>query len=415
MDEMSTVSERSTNTGRQSNGRGTAGWVTAAALAVVLGFWAGHEFWPEKSSRVLPNTVAPGGGATVPGQASPLGILLAENSIADIAEQTSKSVVNIDTRTSIAIPDSPFQMGSPFGGFEFFFGRQMQPFEEQAPRRFETQGTGSGLIVRQDGYILTNNHVVRNATDIKVTLADKRVFSGKIVGRDAFTDLALVKIDTTNLPVAKMGSSKALRPGDWAIAIGSPLGLDHTVTLGIISALGRSLGDMKSNVELIQTDAAINPGNSGGPLLNIKGEVVGINTAVRSDAQNIGFSIPVDVASEVTNGLLTRGRVARPYVGVYMQDLDPKLARSLGLPPNAQGVIVSRVGPDSPAEQSGLVQGDLIQRVDGQTVTASKDLQKLVRTHKPGDTLNLLVSRGGLLKAVPVKVGDYPGDGNREE
>lgn len=414
---MSTVSERSTNIEMQSKHGPATGWVVAAGLVVVIGFWAGHEYWPKQGVGQLPAGLHPGVGTAtvVPSPASQLGIPLAENSIADIAEQTSKSVVNIDTRTSIAISDSPYQMGSPFGGFEFFFGRQMQPFEQRVPRKFESQGSGSGLIVRQDGYILTNNHVVRNATDIKVTLADKRVFSGKIVGRDAFTDLALVKIDASNLPVAKMGSSKTLRPGDWAIAIGSPLGLDHTVTLGIISALGRSLDDLKSNVELIQTDAAINPGNSGGPLLNIKGEVIGINTAVRSDAQNIGFSIPVDVASEVTNGLLTRGTVARPYVGVYMQDLDAKLARGLGLPESTRGVIVARVGPDSPAERAGLFQGDLIQRVDGQVVASSKELQKLVRTHKPGETLNLLVSRGGVLKAIAVKVGDYPVEDNRDE
>lgn len=414
---MSTVSERSTNIEMQSKRGPATGWVVAAGLAVALGFWAGHEYWPKQGAGHLPAGLHPGVGTAtvVPSPASQLGIPLAENSIADIAEQTSKSVVNIDTRTSIAISDSPYQMGSPFGGFEFFFGRQMQPFEERVPRKFESQGTGSGLIVRQDGYILTNNHVIRNATDIKVTLADKRVFSGKIVGRDAFTDLALVKIDALNLPVAKMGSSKTLRPGDWAIAIGSPLGLDHTVTLGIISALGRSLGDLKSNVELIQTDAAINPGNSGGPLLNIKGEVIGINTAVRSDAQNIGFSIPVDVASEVTNGLLTRGTVARPYVGVYMQDLDSKLARGLGLPESTRGVVVARVGPDSPAERAGLIQGDLIQRIDGQVVASAKELQKLVRTHKPGETLNLLVSRGGVLRAVAVKVGDYPGEDSRDE
>lgn len=291
----------------------------------------------------------------------------------------------------------------------------MQPFDARPQRRYESQGTGSGVIIKPDGYILTNNHVVRQATEIKVTLADKRVFKGRVVGRDSFTDLALVKIDADNLPVAKLGSSKDLRPGDWAVAIGSPLGLDHSVTLGIISALGRSVGDLKSNVELIQTDAAINPGNSGGPLLNIRGEVIGLNTAIRSDGQNIGFAIPVDVARQVVDGLLAHGTVSRPYVGIYMQDLEPKIARSLGLPANAQGVVVARVGTGSPAEQGGLMQGDVIQKIDGQPVSSGKDVQKIVRAHKIGESLAVLVSRNGTLTAATVKIGEYPSEDKEEK
>ena len=186
--------------------------------------------------------------------------------------------------------------------------------------------------------------------DIKVTLNDKRTFKGTVVGRDSLTDLAIVKIEAKNLPAARFGTSKTIRPGDWAIAIGSPLGLDHTVTLGIISALGRSLSDLNNSVELIQTDAAINPGNSGGPLLNIHGDVVGVNTAIRGDAQNIGFAIPVDVAKDVAAQLLAHGTIARPYLGIFMQELDEKLAHSLALSPSTKGVIIAGIAPDSPAK-----------------------------------------------------------------
>ncbi len=392
--------------------------LSAVAIALALGvaFWAGHQLWTEdwqQSGAIMPQLSSGLPRTAVPPAVSGHGIALGESSIADLAADAVKSVVNIDTRTSIAIPDLPFQFGGPFGGFEFFFGQEM-PVRPAHPRRFESQGTGSGVIIRPDGYILTNNHVVRQANEIKVTLADKRVFRGRIVGRDSFTDLALIKIDASGLPVARLGSSKQLRPGDWAVAIGSPLGLDHSVTLGIISALGRSVADLKSNVELIQTDAAINPGNSGGPLLNIRGEVIGINTAIRSDAQNIGFAIPVDVARGVVNGLLAHGTVQRPYVGIYMQELEPRLAKSLGLSATTRGVVVARVAPESPAEKAGLTAGDVIERVDGQSVDTAKVVQKLVRAHKVGDQLNLLVSRNGTLTAVNVKVDEYPLD-NKED
>lgn len=370
----------------------------ASALAVSL-FWAGHQFWPIEKEQGNASAV------TLPAL-SPQA--LGTNTVAEIASQVSKSVVNIDTRKNVSVPDSPFHFNLPFKEFEFFFGPDMQPFQGKTlPRNFESRGNGSGVIYRSDGYILTNNHVVQ-ADEINVTLDDKRTFKGKIVGRDSFTDLALVKIDATNLPAARFGSSKSLRPGDWAIAIGSPLGLDHTVTFGIVSALGRSLTDLGTNVELIQTDAAINPGNSGGPLLNIKGEVIGLNTAIRGDAQNVGFAIPVDVAREVAEQLLSHGKIARAYLGVYMQDLDDPLRKSLGLSANSKGVLVARVSPDSPADKAGMMQGDVIEKIDGKPVESSKQVQELVRKHKPGDSLNLLVMRNNALTAVTVKIGDYP-------
>ncbi|MBX9669039.1 MAG: trypsin-like peptidase domain-containing protein [Candidatus Obscuribacterales bacterium] len=327
-------------------------------------------------------------------------MMLGENTISDIASDASLSVVNIDIKKTI-------QLNSPFGMIMPGFG--MVDPHSVSPKALQV-GSGSGLILRKDGYILTNNHVIQSADDIMVTLSDKRKFKGKVVGRDAFTDLALVKIDAKNLPSAKLGTSKSLRPGDWAIAIGSPLGLDHTVTLGIVSALGRSLSEISSlnNVELIQTDAAINPGNSGGPLLNIHGEVIGINTAIRQDGQNIGFAIPVDVFRGVAEELLNKGKVARAYVGVYMQPLDKRLAKSLGLTEDLKGVLVAGVAAESPAQQAGLKPGDIIQRVDGAEVDTSQKVQSLVRQHKPGEQLDFLILREGKLTPIEVTVADYP-------
>lgn len=329
-------------------------------------------------------------------------MMLAENTIADIASDASQSVVNIDIKKNVSF-QSPYTILMPGWGM-------IDPHhQETQPRAIQT-GSGSGLVIKSDGFILTNNHVIQSADDIIVTLSDKRKFKAKVIGRDAFTDLALLKIDAKGLPAAKLGSSQNIRPGDWAIAIGSPLGLDHTVTLGIVSALGRSLSEISSlnNVELIQTDAAINPGNSGGPLLNIHGQVIGINTAIRQDGQNIGFAIPVDVFRGVAEDLIKNGKVARAYVGVYMQPMDKRLAKSMGLDETIRGVLVAGVAPGSPAQKAGLRRGDIIQRVDGVEVDSSQTVQKQVRTHKPGDDVDLLVLRNDKLEPVTVKVDDYP-------
>jgi serine protease Do len=383
-----------------------APWIGGAVIGAVISasFWAGHELWPRSVANLgtqaaLPPIVAPVGGKL------PIAILpLGENTIADIAKQASDSVVNIDISKSYSVPDSQ-QFG--LGGMPFFFGNpDSMPKPEM--RKYEARGCGSGLIYRSDGYILTNNHVVGEADKIKVTLNDKRQFEGKVVGRDTFTDLAVVKIDASGLPAARLGTSKNLRAGDWAIAIGSPLGLDHSVSLGIISALGRSIDNMRNNVELIQTDAAINPGNSGGPLINIHGEVIGINVAIRGDGQNIGFAIPVDIVKDISQQLVEHGSIARAYLGIYMQDLEPELSKSLGLPPDTQGVLVARAMKNGPAEKAGVERLDVIQRVDGTAVKSAKEVQGFVLKHKPNDKLILLVSRNGALKPITVTVGDRP-------
>jgi Do/DeqQ family serine protease len=388
---------------------GIIGGVIGATASAA--FWAGHEFWPKATDTTAASVSSASAVSSAAmnkplTNATPAQILpLAENTIADIAKQSSDSVVKIDISKKVEVAD-PFE---GMNGFQFYFGRN--GFQTPHPRRFESRGTGAGVIYRSDGYILTNFHVVGQADNIVVYLNDGRKFNGKVVGRDFYTDLALVKIDANNLHAAKFGSSENLRPGDWAIAIGSPMGFDHSVTLGIISALNRNIRS-DNNVELIQTDAAINPGNSGGPLLNIHGDVIGLNVAIIGDAQNIGFAIPVDVVKDVAQQLLTNGSIQRAYLGIAMQNLEPDIAKSLGMPSNTQGVLVAHTEPNSPAEQAGLQPGDVIQKIDGKNVASAKEVQNIVIKHKPDDRLNLLIARSGELKGVSVTVGKRK---NKEE
>ncbi len=393
---VQTTSSPATKEARKSSMPVLAGGI-AIGIALSAAFFAGHHFWPTPSGLPTQSPHAPIAQSQAPTGAF---LSMAENTIADMASKASESVVNIDISKNIQVPAA--SLNSPF---QFFFGNGLE--QDGSPRKFQQHGSGSGVIIRQDGYVLTNNHVVGQADEIKVTLNDKREFQGKVVGRDSFTDLALVKIEATGLPIAQLGTSKNLRPGDWAIAIGSPLGLDHSVTMGIISALGRSLSDINS-VDFIQTDAAINPGNSGGPLLNIRGEVIGLNTAIRGDGQNIGFAIPIDIAKEVVDQLVKGGKIKRPYVGIYMQDLNEKIARAIGVPANTKGVLIAKVDPEGPAALGGLAAGDVIEKIDGKEVMTSKEVQKRIRSHKVDETVDFLVLRNGALTATTVKLGDYP-------
>ncbi|MBS1989892.1 MAG: trypsin-like peptidase domain-containing protein [Cyanobacteria bacterium SZAS LIN-3] len=333
-----------------------------------------------------------------PSPALPGGGVISSNTIGDIAEGASKWVVNIDTMKVVQI--SPWSFG--FG--DSFFG--VPSFGPGLTQAYQSRGTGSGVIIKADGYILTNRHVVGDADEIKVTLSDKKVYDGRVVGRDAITDLALVKINAKDLPVAKLGTSKNLRPGDWAIAIGSPLGFDHSVTLGIISALDRSVDEVSQQMKLIQTDAAINPGNSGGPLLNIKGEVVGIITAISRQGQNIGFAIPSEVFEDVTRQLLAKGKVSRPYFGLHMADLTPALADELGVGADVKGVVVDKVYANSPAAASNIQVGDVITKLDDQEVSSARELGALARAHKIGDTITFMILRQGELVPVKLAIAD---------
>lgn len=383
--------------------------LTSSLLAMALFGWFASQWYGSKSIASSLDE-SPAVSSKVHGKGVPSGFLT-KNVISDIADEALKSVVNIDVKSQASIPDADYAL--PFRHFEFFFGDEISPFKmmPRGKKQFRSfTGAGSGVIIRADGYILTNNHVIKDAEDIQVTLPDGRKLKGEVVGRDSFTDLALVRVKASNLPVAKFGKSDRVRPGDWAIAIGNPLGLDHTVTFGIVSALGRSLNDIGPNVDLIQTDAAINPGNSGGPLLNIDGEIIGLNTVMQGNAQNIGFAIPIDVARNVVEQLLSDGKIARPYLGIYMQNMDEKMARSLGLPADTAGVVVAKVSPEGPAAGSDLRVGDVITRINGKPIKDGKQVQSIVRDHKPGEKINLLLNRNGSLIASEVKIGDYPSE-----
>ncbi|MEO7558162.1 MAG: trypsin-like peptidase domain-containing protein, partial [Gammaproteobacteria bacterium] len=291
-----------------------------------------------------------------------------------LVEQNSAAVVNISTTQKIkrTMPQLPPGMeipnlpeGSPFNDlFKHFFGEgQGGP---AVPEEFDAQSLGSGFIISPDGYVLTNNHVVKNADKIIVRLSDRRDLVAKVVGTDARSDLALLKVEAQNLPVVKLGSSSNLKVGEWVLAIGSPFGFDHSATAGIVSAIGRNLPS-ESYVPFIQTDVAINPGNSGGPLFNLKGEVVGINSQIFSRTggfMGLSFAIPVDVAMEVTEQLKTKGRVTRGWLGILIQDVTNDLAESFGMA-KPEGALVARVLPDSPAAKSGFQAGDVVVKFDG--------------------------------------------------
>jgi S1-C subfamily serine protease len=340
---------------------------------------------------------------------------LGPNTVADIAQASAAAVVNIEVvESASANPISSIQGLPP--GLEFFFnGQRVSPFNGPRggnggggnERKFERRDTGSGFIVRSDGYIVTNAHVVKDAEKIKVTLNDHRTVDGKVIGVDFFSDLAVIKIDGQNLPTLKMGTSTTLRPGEFAIAIGSPLGYDHTVTLGIISAVGRSVVDVNGNVNFIQTDAAINPGNSGGPLLNLNGEVIGVNTAIRRDAQNIGFSIPIDVAKQVSDSLIADGKILRPWLGIQMRELDETMAKDLGMATGAKGVVILGFVEGSPAQESGLQPGDVIQKIDGKDMATAKEVKEYVQSKKVSDSMRFAVLRKNHLETVAVNVGNY--------
>ena len=378
-----------------------------------VGLWIGSQFMSRDSDE---NPRRPPAGQfdskenTLPSAPPPRATVrnLGELTVADMAEKVAPAVVAIEVSAKTSA-EKPLASTIDTPGPQFFFGPRMRP--EQSPQPFsdgpEKRSAGSGVIIREDGYILTNSHVARTDSQIKVTLNDKRDFPGQLVGKDNFTDLALVKINATGLPIARLGSSKHIRPGEWAIAIGNPFGFEHTVTLGIVSAIGRSVADLNHHVELIQTDAAINPGNSGGPLLNLGGEVIGINTAIRYDAQNIGFAIPVDVAREVATGLLAHHSISRPYLGIYMRDLDPKVREALSIPKDVQGVLVRKVAAGGPSNRAKLAPGDLIQKVNGVPVTSSKDMREVIKARKPGDILKITFTRRGTVSETDLTVGDY--------
>ncbi len=344
---------------------------------------------------------------------SAYGAFLGANAVADIAERIAPCVVNIEVdQETAAGPIINMPPGFQMPGMEFFFnGQRVNPGQNgkiQGGPKLERHNSGSGFVVRPDGYILTNAHVVRDANKIKVTMNDKRSFIGKVVGIDTFSDVAVVKVDAKDLPAVTLGKSDSLRPGEFAIAIGNPIGLDHTVTLGIISGVNRQGIDVNGNINFIQTDAAINPGNSGGPLLNLEGEVIGVNTAMQQNAQNIGFSIPINVAMGVANDLIAHKAIVRPWIGIQMALLDETTAKSLGITGDVKGVLIAGVLDGSPAQVSGLQRGDVILKIDGKDMSTREAVRDYVRGHKVSDTLNFFVLRNNNPIAVAVNIGKLP-------
>jgi serine protease Do len=332
---------------------------------------------------------------------------------ADVAEQLKPAVVNISTTQVVKgpqpgfrgpLPPRPFDERNPFSElFEHFF-------RGSAGQREVRRGSlGSGFIIGKDGYIVTNNHVVEDATDIKVSLADSEEFDAKLVGRDPQTEVALLKIEAQrDFPVVPLGDSDKLRVGEWVIAIGNPFGLGQTVTAGIASAKGRILGAGAYD-DFIQTDASINPGNSGGPLFNLHGEVVGINTAIVPTGQGIGFAIPINLAKEVLTQLRLKGVVSRGFLGVQVQQVAPALARSFGLE-RPRGALVAYVQPDSPGERAGIEKGDVIVEFNGRKIADMHEFPRFVANTPPGSTAAVRFIRQGRERMVQVNIGDMPAE-----
>ncbi len=329
-----------------------------------------------------------------------------ENPFVRVAEMVTPSVVNISTVTT-GKARNPSEQFRPFGNdpfFRDFFDR----FFEGMPRQHRQTSLGSGVIIDKGGLILTNNHVIKDADEITVKFANKQEAKGKIVGTDPKTDLAVIRVSTKeDLPVVALGNSDALHVGQWAIAIGNPFGLDHTLTVGVISATGRSEVGIAAYENFIQTDASINPGNSGGPLLNIRGEVIGINTAIVASGQGIGFAIPVNMARKVMDDLVKKGKVTRGWLGVGIQPLTPELAKSFALSAD-EGILVNQVMPKSPAEAAGLKTGDLILSVDGRPVKDPRELQRIIAETEIGKSLAFTILRDKTKQTVKVQVGEMP-------
>ncbi len=340
---------------------------------------------------------------------APIPALSNPNLIADIVREVGPSVVRIDASRTVQ-SSLPPQFQDPM--FRQFFGNAMPPSEQIQ------EGVGSGFITTADGQIITNAHVVAGADRVQVTLKDGRSFTGEVMGADTVTDIAVIKIDAQDLPTVRLSDSDQIQPGEWAIAIGNPLGLDSTVTAGIISATGRTsreVGVPDKRVDFIQTDAAINPGNSGGPLLNLNGEVIGVNTAIIQGAQGLGFSIPINTVQRISTQLIETGRVEHAYLGIQMVALSPEVKENINSDPNSpftvqeeEGVLIARVVPNSPAAQAGLRDGDVIVAIEGQAVKDGAEVQRVVEQSTVGQNLSLTLRRDGQEQTLNVRPGNLP-------
>ncbi len=335
----------------------------------------------------------------------PKQIIDTSRAFSEIAAAISPAVVNISSTKIVRRDANPL--------FDDQFFDLFNPFREfRTPKKWKEQSLGSGVIVSADGYIITNNHVIEQAQEIRITLFDKRSFKARLIGSDPKTDIAVVKVDAKDLPTVQWGDSDKLEVGEFVLAIGNPFGLSHTVTMGIISAVGRANVGIADYEDFIQTDAAINPGNSGGPLVNIRGELIGINTAIFSRSggyQGIGFAVPCNMVRLVMGQLEQKGKVTRGWLGVTIQELTPELAQKFGLK-QSKGALVGDISKGSPAEKAGIKRGDIITEYDGRKVKDVGNLRNMVAQSKVGTEVPVVILRGDKEYAVKVLIAELPRD-----
>ncbi|MEL7505419.1 MAG: HhoA/HhoB/HtrA family serine endopeptidase [Cyanobacteria bacterium J06554_6] len=378
------------------------GLMVGAGLATTGGFLAWSPSSP-LDAQANAQTVE----ESAPAREVPTPNLANANFVTDVVNEVGPAVVRINASRTVSrqIPEA---FNDPFFGGRF----------DNLPQERTERGVGSGFIISEDGRIITNAHVVDGADRVQVTLKDGRTLEGEVMGSDPVTDVAVIKVNESNLPTVQLSNSDQIQPGEWAIAIGNPLGLDNTVTAGIISGVGRSssqVGVPDKRVEFIQTDTAINPGNSGGPLLNAQGEVIGVNTAIIRGAQGLGFAIPINTAERIATELAETGTVQHPYLGIQMVTLSPETKADINSNPNSnltveaeEGVLIARVVPNSPAARSGLRAGDVIVEIEGEAVTESLKVQQLVAGGRVGEPLQMQVLRNGQNEILSVRPGEFP-------
>jgi serine protease Do len=371
-----------------------------AALAVAVGGvgFASASYLGETHPALAFKMASPDEGSSHTGFAP-----VVKKVLPAVVNISSSKMTKVSNDFSGQLPDDPF--------FRQFFGNESNR-NNMAPRQQREQGLGSGVVMTPDGYILTNNHVVDGATSVVVTLGDKREFKAKVVGTDPKVDIAVLKIDATNLPAITVGNSANVQVGDYALAVGDPFGVGQTVTMGIVSATGRSHLGIEDYEDFIQTDAPINPGNSGGALVNDRGELIGINTAIIAHGsggnQGIGFAIPVNMARNVMEQIVKYGKVQRAYLGIVPQDVTPAIAEAFG-GRVAHGALVGDVSPNSPAQEAGLQRGDIILEVNGKPVADSNGLRMTISMMSPNSNVNLKVLRNDSEREFTVKLGEMPG------
>jgi serine protease Do len=392
--------------------KGTWGLIAGLTVALIIGAVVGSAVTertgrsPFRAGGAVPIWISSSGPV-------PAGAVSFEAGFYPIVQKVVPAVVNIASSKIVRTPEdqlSPF-FSDPF--FRQFFGNI-----PRMPQRQLERSLGSGVIVSSGGYVLTNNHVVSGANEIEVSLADKRNFKATIVGTDSMTDVAVIKLNAENLPVLVLGNSDNIEVGNFVLAVGNPFGLNGTVTMGIISAKGRGNLGIENYENFIQTDAAVNPGNSGGALVDVHGELIGINTAIVAGSgggnQGIGFAVPINMARQVMDQILKNGKVVRGYLGAWIQNVTPQIARSFHLP-KAEGVLLSDIAPAGPAARAGLAKGDIVLQMDGQPVNDPTQFQLKVSMTPPGSNVTLKIFRNGSESTVTVKLGELPAKGEQAQ